>query len=263
MNKLISKHLNNTYNAITNNNLILTITMFDLIKKSEALTVAILTASCYVTAYLFECGYNNFFSIPNELISISVGEIISTTISLFVASVIAFFGCTFPYVVITRHFGYYKITVIASLIASFITFILLNIFLISGITRETLIKASLAWIIITLVMFFCYNDNDDNNFSMAYPTISKIHDVSGSIFWLGLAYIIFVSSCGTYIARQKTIFHTFTSDNTKYAIINIYGDNFIAKKLKNNKPSGDIFIFRPEDFKKKPITTYNPKTGKP
>lgn len=263
MNKLISKQSNKTYNISTNNNLILTITMLDYIKKHETLTVAILTASCYVTAYLFECGYNNFFSIPNELISISVGSMISTTISLFIASVVAFFGCTFPYVVITRHFGYYKITVIASLVASFITFIVLNTFLISGITKGTLIKALLAWFIITLIIFSRYGDDDANNFSIAYPTISKIHDLSGSIFWLGLAYIIFVTSCGTYIARQKTIFHTFSSDNTKYVIINIYGDNFIAKKIKDNKPSGEIFIFRPEDFKKKSITTYNQETGKP
>jgi hypothetical protein len=103
---------------------------------------------------------------------------------------VAFFCCTFPYVVITRNFGYYKITVIASLVASFITFILLNTFLISGITKGTLIKALIAWFIITLIIFSCYSDDDVNNFSIAYPTISKIHDLSGSIFFVrsGLYY---------------------------------------------------------------------------
>lgn len=84
--------------------------MLSYIKKNDGVTVALLTASCYVAAYFFEAGYAHHFGIPAELISITLGNIISTSIFLFFATIIAFFACTFPYHIVDRFFGkkYYR-----------------------------------------------------------------------------------------------------------------------------------------------------------
>ena len=128
--------------------------MLSYLKKSDGLTVAILTASCYVAAYFFEAGYARQSGIPIELISISLGNIISTSIFLFFATVIAFFACTFPYIVTIRILGKYQIAVVSSFIFSLAIFALLNIYLLGELTKGALIKTLSAWIAFTLLFYF-------------------------------------------------------------------------------------------------------------
>lgn len=115
--------------------------MLSYLRKSDGLTVALLTASCYVAAYFFEVGYARHVGIPVEIISISLGNIVSTSIFLFFATVIAFFACTFPYIIIARNFGKHKIAVLSSFVLSLVIFALLNIYLLGELTKGIIIKA--------------------------------------------------------------------------------------------------------------------------
>lgn len=159
--------------------------MLSYLKKSDGLTVAILTASCYVAAYFFEAGYARQSGIPIELISISLGNIVSTSIFLFFATAIAFFACSFPYILITRNFGKYKLAVVSSFILSLSIFALLNIYLLGELTKGVIIKTLCAWIVFTFLFYFMINGMKNESPSInTKPLYAKIHDVTGIAFWL-------------------------------------------------------------------------------
>ncbi|WP_273908485.1 hypothetical protein [Enterobacter bugandensis] len=224
--------------------------MLSFFKKNDGLTVALLTASCYVAAYFFEAGYARHAGIPMELISISLGNIVTTSIFLFFASVVAYFACTFPYILITRRFGDYKIAVVSSFVFSLVIFALLNIYLMGQLTIGVIVKSLCAWIILTLLFFLMINEKKDTVSSESdKPLTDKIHNITGTFFWLAFPCIFFILNCGIYSARMQDAFDSFTLNNNKYAILRIYGENIIAKKLIDKKMSGGIYIFKTDDFK--------------
>ncbi|EQA7375959.1 TPA: hypothetical protein ACSQ42_000858 [Klebsiella aerogenes] len=235
--------------------------MLSYLKKSDGLTVAILTASCYVAAYFFEAGYARQSGIPIELISISLGNIISTSIFLFFATVIAFFACTFPYIVTTRILGKYQLAVVSSFIFSLAIFALLNIYLLGELTKGVLIKTLSAWIAFSLLFYFMRSEKKNESPSKHIKPLSeKIHDITGMFFWLFFPCAFFIMSCGTYSARLQVSFDAFTLKNNEYAILRIYGENIITKQIVDNKMSDGIYIFKTDDFKGIEILTRKEKS---
>ena len=234
--------------------------MLSYLKKSDGLTVAVLTASCYVAAYFFETGYARQSGIPIELISISLGNIISTSIFLFFATVIAFFACTFPYIITTRILGKYKLAIVSSFIFSLAIFALLNIYLLGELTKSVIIKTICAWIIFSLLFYFMINDMENEAPPKhTKPLSTKIHDVTGIFFWLFFPCAFFIMSCGVYSARLEVSFDTFTLKNNEYAILRIYGENIITKRVVDKKMSDGIYIFKTDDFKGIEILTRKEK----
>lgn len=232
--------------------------MLSYLKKSDGLTVAILTASCYVAAYFFEIGYARQSGIPIELISL--GNIISTSIFLFFATSIAFFVCTFPYIVTTRTLGKYKLAVMSSFIFSLAIFALLNIYLLGELTKGVLIKTLSAWIAFTLLFYFMMNEKKNGPPSKHIKPLSeKIHDITGVFFWLFFPCVFFIMNCGVYSARLQVSFDTFTLKNNEYAILRIYGENIITKQIFDKKMSDGIYIFKTDDFKGIEILTRKEK----
>ena len=234
--------------------------MLRYLKKSDGLTVAILTASCYVVAYFFEAGYARQSGIPIELISISLGNIISNSIFLFFATVIAFFVCTFPYIVTTRMLGKYKLSVVSSFIFSLTVFALLNIYLLGELTKGVLIKTLSAWIVFTLLFYFMINEKkDEPSPKHIKPLSEKINHITGIFFWLFFPCAFFIMSCGVYSARLQVSFDSFTLKNNEYAILRIYGENIITKQVVDKKMSDGIYIFKTDDFKGIKILTRKEK----
>lgn len=224
--------------------------MINYFKKNDGLTVALLTASCYVAAYFFEAGYARYAGIPIELISISLGNIVSTSIFLFFATVVVYIVCTSPYIIITRKFGNYKLAIVSSFIFSLVIFSLINIYLVGELTQGVIIKALCAWIILTFLFYFIINEKKDTIPSASEkPLYEKINDVTGKFFWLSIPCVFFILNCGTYSARLQDSFDTFTLKNNKYAILKIYGENIIAKRIVDKNKSNGIYIFKTDDFK--------------
>lgn len=235
--------------------------MLSYLKKSDGLTVAILTASCYVAAYFFEAGYARQSGIPIELISISLGNIVSTSIFLFFATTIAFFACTFPYILITRNFGENKLAVVSSFIFSLAIFALLNIYLLGELTKGAIIKTLIAWMVFTFLFYFLINGMESDSPSKnTKPLSNKIYDVTGTFFWLFFPCAFFIMSCGVYSARLEVSFNTFKLKNNEYAILRIYGENIITKRVVDNKMSDGIFIFKTDDFNGIEIISRKDKT---
>lgn len=230
--------------------------MLSYLRKSDGLTVALLTASCYVAAYFFEVGYARHVGIPVEIISISLGNIVSTSIFLFFATVIAFFACTFPYIIIARNFGKHKIAVLSSFVLSLVIFALLNIYLLGELTKGIIIKAICSWLFLTFVFYLLINDgNKTVDSEKPKPLFNKIYDITGLIFWLFFPCAFFIMNCGIYSATQQTSFDTFVLKKDEYAILRIYGDNIVTKKIINKKMSNGIYIFKTDDFKEVQILT--------
>ncbi len=232
--------------------------MLSYIKKNDGVTVALLTASCYVAAYFFEAGYAHHFGIPAELISITLGNIISTSIFLFFATIIAFFACTFPYHIVDRFFGKNIIAILSSIALSLVVFALLITYLLDEITKSSIITAVFAWITLTFGFYLWIDpDTTSSQVQKNQTLLSKIQDITGVFFWLSFPCIIFIMSCGTYSARHQTKFDTFEVKKTEYAILKIYGDNIIAKKAIDNKVSDGIYIFKTENLGEVKIITRN------
>lgn len=59
---------------------------------------------------------------------------------------------------------------------------------------------------------------------------------------------IFITNCGVYSARLEVSFNTFKLKNNEYAILRIYGENIITKKVADKKMSDGIYISKTDDF---------------
>lgn len=239
--------------------------MWNYIRNNEAIAVAILSTIAYVASYIFEYGYANFYGIPKELISISLGNIITMSMTLFLASYIFFILCSIPILIMGRCFKNIYLSVTLPRALSFFIFVTLILYL-NGAASYTNLKQTFYIIaamfgMASLMFSLKEKEKEKEETPEKKTSLFNIVDTTlSSLFIAGAAILIFILSCGTFIARTTLPLGIIELNGNEYSIIRIYGENFIALKTppssqtKNTK--NNIYIFKSEDFKYKPIVTH-------
>ncbi|HED6238361.1 TPA: hypothetical protein R5X36_000441 [Enterobacter sichuanensis] len=93
-----------------------------------------------------------------------------------------------------------------------------------------------------------------------------IDSAFANLFIVGAASMIFILSCGTYIAKNSLPLGDIQLSGKEYSIIRVYGENFIAIEKedmsKETAKRNKIYIFKGEDLKSIPIITHEVKSVK-
>ncbi|WP_449542993.1 hypothetical protein [Enterobacter ludwigii] len=248
--------------------------MWNYIKNNEAITVAILSALAYVATYIFECGYANFYGIPKELISISLGNIITMSLTLFVVSYMCFIFCSLPLVLMARLNKNIYISTILPRIISFSIFVTIILFLNGSANYINLKKTIYTMVAIFFMASFMAflkekekEKEKEKAIQMNEASPFKVIDSTfANLFIAGAASMIFILSCGTYIAKTTLPLGNIQLSGKEYSIIRVYGENFIAiakeDMSKETAKRNKIYIFKGEDLKSTPIITHEVKPAK-
>lgn len=243
--------------------------MLKLLKNHETLAVAFLTAILYVGSYFYERGSAIYYGIPPELITITPSAMISMVVTSFIFVVILFFVCNVVIKLMlrwTKSERLIKCAILSPVLLFWLAIGYLNNDLsYKGIASSFLIYFALCLAIIVLGSNKLDSNQDKNNQfttnsidSQASKTFSKkAYDFSGLIFWMGFIYLLSTHSLGKNSAEKQNSYDGFISNGENFAIVKIYGDAFIAKKIRDGKFSDGIYIFKTDDFKKISINKIN------
>lgn len=230
--------------------------MWNYIKNNEAIAVAILSAMAYVAAYVFECGYANFYGIPKELISISLGNILMMSLTLFIVSYVCFIFCSLPLVILGRLYKNIYMSTILPRILSLFIFVTLILYLNGSanyINLKTTIYVMIALFFMASLMAFLKEKEKEKEKDIPTKKTSPfniIDDFFSNLFIVGSASLVFILSCGTYIAQSTLPLGNIKLNDKAYSIVRVYGENFIALSkedmTKNKGHRNTIYIFKSE-----------------
>ncbi|EPL4465534.1 hypothetical protein MC862_001642 [Proteus mirabilis] len=187
----------------------------DFLKKKEAIIILFLTAMTYTSAISFEYGYAYVFEYPIELIYVDSNSLFKSLIYILVyitLIVITFFT---PY---PKNNGIIKDIILVIVTTSFMLGLAIPISNDSKLPDIVSI-ISIAGLV-SLIMRIVFSKRNENKsyliWSFLLPPISLI----------SLSFFI-----GMYQATVETEFFEFEIENKKYAVIRIYNNKLIAKKI--------------------------------
>lgn len=226
--------------------------MLKLIKKSEAILIALITAILYSGSYFYERGSAIYYGIPTDLISISPASITIMVITVFI---FIFYVYIFSSAIIsiTARKTKNRFLLIYAIFSPVIIFWIGITFLNGELTWKSAIKTEVFHIVITYILFVGSKDpmeeekkglKQNNN-----GIIANIENMGPIIFFLAFAFSLTTIGLGKYMASSNNEYDGFTINNRHYAIVKIYGDNFIIKNISDGKLIDGIQIFDKADLK--------------
>lgn len=231
--------------------------MLKTLKKSEAILIALITAILYSGSYFYERGSAVYYGIPTDLISISPASITIMVITVFTFITYVYFFSSFIIIVATRK-TQNRFLLLYSIFSPVIIFWIGITFLNGELTWRNAIKSEIFHIVLTLILLMGskhpqrkgsldveQNSSKHNNNSI----FTNIDNTAAIIFFLALAFSLATHGLGKYIANISDKYDGFTIKNEHYAIVKIYGDNFIVKKISDGKLTHGIQIFDKADLK--------------
>lgn len=235
--------------------------MLKLFKNHETITVALLTAMLYVGSYFYERGSAIYFGIPSELITITPSTMISMVIASFVFAIILFFSCNFIISLMLKWTNSEKLIKCAVLLPGLLFWLAIS-YLNNDLNHKNILTSLLLYGILCLSIIVLsskppenkeedktHEKNNSPDTSARTSLSKKIYDFSGLTFWVGFVFLISTHSLGRNIAENANSYNGFDFNNENYVIAKIYGDAYIAKKIKNGKLNDGIYIFKSDDFK--------------
>ncbi|WP_273804851.1 hypothetical protein [Providencia rettgeri] len=207
----------------------------DFLKSKEATVILLLTAITYTSAIAFEYGYAWIFKYPAELIYVDSNALLKSLIYIFYYITL---------VTITFYTPYPKSrSVIKNIISIIFTSALMYILLVLILKQiETLAYILIASMIgiSTLITNVIYLKRNKNKSYLIWSFILPF------IFVTLFSFII-----GLHQASTEENFYNFEIKNEKYAVIRIYNNKLIAKKINfdRNSPYDETAIFNLDELK--------------
>lgn len=187
----------------------------DFLRSKEATVILLLTAMTYTSAIAFEYGYAWVFKYPVELIYVDANSLFKSLIHILIYITLMVLTFFTPYPE--------KKEMLKDIISAFLTIAAMTI-IVSIVTDDSKMRDILLIISITgaisYLLRFVFSKRKESKTYMIWSYILP-----------SLALILFSFLIGMYQASVETEFFEFDKKNEKYAIIRIYNDKLIAKKI--------------------------------
>jgi len=232
------------------------------ILSKETLAVAVLTFTGYFIGLLYEIGYSKYYDFPLSLISVDIKSIVVGSASIAALVFLSFVFISFIYTVAKSLGAIGKVIIYSASYGSLFLYLILVNYLFTGAGGKYFYALIGTYVILTILNAPIKFNKKTFSLEMVQATTSKespsinpvkdkFRQIEGDVkscVMLIMIISVFILATGAYSARIAKEFYAFNKDSEQYAIVRIYGENLLTKRIIDKKTTKGTYIFKADDI---------------